>query len=152
MSWMRKIVTAYRFRAAIVLVGVVALLGTAVWLDPVRLEPHHRGYRYLPPCGILQRTGYPCPTCYMTRSFAYMMHGHPIRAFLAQPFGAALCLLVIYLGYGAVCVLITGQPWRPIWAGWPLKYVVVILIAAFLGGWIFRLIYGKFITGEFPMR
>jgi SpoIID/LytB domain protein len=68
-----------------VLAFVAALLGTAVYLDPARLEhPFHNGYRLLSPCGFLYRTGYPCPTCYMTRSFAYLMHGRPDKAFAAQ--------------------------------------------------------------------
>jgi len=142
----------YRVRAVFVLTGVVALLGLARWLDPVRLETPGHGYFFLQPCGFLRSTGYPCPTCYMTRSFVYLMHGHPVRAFLIQPFGALLCVFVMYLGVGAVRVLVTGRPWWPVWAAWPRRYLFLGIIAAFIGSWIFRLTYGTFITGEFPVR
>jgi len=142
-----------RVRAVLVLIFVLGLLGTAVYLDPAQLETHHyRGFLFLSPCGFLQRTGYPCPTCYMTRSFAYLMHGRPDRAFLAQPFGALLNLMVIYLGWGAVRVLYTGRPWRPVWNAWPRKWLAIGVIAAFFEGWLFRLGYGTFITHEFPLK
>jgi hypothetical protein len=142
-----------RLRALAVLVFVAGLLGTAVYLDPARLEhPFQTGYRFLSPCGFLYRTGYPCPTCYMTRSFAYLMHGRPDKAFAAQPFGALLCLMVIYLGWGAVQVLYTNRPWRPVWSAWSKKWLLAILLAAFLSGWLFRLAYGTFISHEFPLH
>lgn len=140
-----------RLRAVLILAFVASLLGLSVYLDPARLEkPLHNGYSFLPPCGFLYRTGYPCPTCYMTRAFSYTMHGRPDKAFLAQPFGFVLCLMVIYLGYGALRVLATGQPWRPAWVAWPRMWLLLGLLAAFAAGWIFRLAYGTFITHEFP--
>ncbi len=141
-----------RLRATIVLIGVVGLLGVAVYLDPARLEKVNSGYPFLKPCGFLHSTGYPCPTCFMTRSFVYMMHGRIFHSFLIQPFGAFLCLLVIYLGYGAVKVLITGRAWQPIWSGISRKWIITGLIIAFFGAWIFRLVYGTFISGEFPIK
>ncbi len=147
-----------RLRAVLVLIFVAGVLGTAAWLNPAQLEkPFHNGYSFtfmgirpFAPCGFLYRTGYPCPTCYMTRSFAYMMHGRPDKAFLAQPFGAALCLMVIYLGWGGLKVLYTGKAWRPIWVNWSKKWLLSGVGAAFLAGWIFRLLYGM-ITHEFPL-
>ena len=144
--------TRLRLRASVVLVGVIALLGVALYLDPARLEKTDSGYPFLKPCGFLHTYGYPCPTCFMTRSFSYMMHGHPGKSFLAQPFGAMLCLLVIYLGWGALRVLYTGQPWNPFWTRYAKKWIVVVLVGAFFGGWIFKLLYGTFITGEFPLK
>lgn len=140
----------YRLRAVIVLAGVVALLGYAVWLDPIRLERRDHGYAMLKPCGVLVTYGYPCPTCFMTRSFAYMMHGRPDRSLLAQPFGTLLCLIVIYLGIGAVRVLASGRPWRPFWSRWPTRYLFAGLAGGFIGGWILKLVYG-IMTGEFPV-
>lgn len=140
-----------RLRATFVLLFVLGLLGTAVYLDPTELEKPFRGrYSFLAPCGFLYKYHYPCPTCYMTRAFSYMTHGRPDKAFLAQPFGAVMCLLVIYLGYGAVGVLYTGQPWRPFWHKVRGRWVLTIAILAFLAGWAFRIGYGRFVTHEFP--
>jgi len=141
---------SYRIRAAVVLAGVIALLGVAVYLQPDRLERFNSGYPLLKPCGFLVQSGYPCPTCFMTRSFVYMMHGHPIKAFAAQPFGALL--IVIYLGVGAVQVLVTGRPWQPFWSRWRFRWVLIGFAALFLGAWIFKLLFGTFVTGEFPIR
>ncbi len=143
----------WRIRGAIVLAGVIALLGAALYLQPKKLEnPFGHAYSFLPPCGFLYHYGYPCPTCYMTRAFTYMMHGRPDLAFKAQPFGALLCLLVIYLGWGAARTLITGRGWQPVWGRWPRKWLILGFIAAFLAGWIFRVAYGTFITHEFPLH
>ena len=142
-----------RLKAALVLAFVATLLTTAIYLNPAKLEdPYHSSYSFLKPCGILISTGYPCPTCYMTRSFSHMMHARPDKAFLAQPFGAILSLMVIYLGYGAIHVLYTGKPWTPFWSKLSFKWIIIIFLAAFVSGWIFKLLYGTFITHEFPLH
>lgn len=141
-----------RLRAVIVLLGVSALIGAAMYLDPNRLEQHNDHYALLKPCSMLVKTGYPCPTCYMTRAFAYMYHGRPDKAFAAQPFGAALSLMTAYLAYGAIYVLVRGKGWNPFWARWSRKWFIAIFIGAFLAGWTFKLVYGTFITHEFPLR
>ena len=152
MPSVNRFLASYRFRAIIVLLGVIALLGLAVYLDPVRLEKFNSGYPLLHPCGFLISTGYPCPTCFMTRAFVYMMHGRPDKAFLAQPFGAVLCLVVIYLGVGAIRVLITDQPWRPFWIRWRTAYVLGAFALLFVASWTFKLVYGTYIVHEFPLR
>jgi len=142
-----------RLRAVLVLIFVGGLIGTSIYLDPYRLEQKRNGYSFLPaPCGFLYKYHYPCPTCYMTRSFSYMMHGRPDKSFLAQPFGAMMCLMVLYLGWGGIFVLYTGKPWRPFWVKWPRKWLLTVFILAFLAGWIFRIGYGTVITHEFPFH
>ena len=44
----------------------------------------------LGPCLFLQVTGWPCPMCGMTTTFAWMAHGHPLDALRTQPFGVVL--------------------------------------------------------------
>lgn len=140
----------YRLRAAIVLIGVIALLGVAAWLDVTRLEDPRHGYSFLKPCGFLVRTGYPCPTCYMTRAFTHMMHGHPLRSFAMQPFGAAMCVAVMYLGYGAVRVLITGRPWVAFWTRWRRRTLILWVLGLLLATWIFVIVSGM-MSGTLPM-
>jgi hypothetical protein len=144
-----------RLRALIVLAGVGALIGVSIYLDPNKLEQNAVGhyYRFLGGrCSFLVKTGYPCPTCYMTRAFAYMFHGRPDKSFMAQPFGALLSLMVVYLGYGAIKVLATGKPWQAAWAKWPKWRFLAVFIGLFLAGWIFRILYGMFVSHEFPYR
>jgi Protein of unknown function (DUF2752) len=47
----------------------------------------------LPACGILGRTGWPCPSCGLTTSFALAARGRLADAALVQPFGLLLFTL-----------------------------------------------------------
>jgi hypothetical protein len=47
----------------------------------------------LPPCGFLLFTGYPCPGCGLTTSFAHMARLQVIGAAHANPFGVLLFLV-----------------------------------------------------------
>ena len=108
-----------RLRAVIVLIGALAVLAAARSLDPQELEAG-RGrvlsYR-LRRCGFLYSTGYPCPACYMTRSVAHVTRGHVLKAFYAQPFGAALARGGICFTYVAAVLAISGERWRPVGDG-----------------------------------
>lgn len=67
-----------------------AVVATAAWLTP---SPHGHGTHMqlgLPPCGFLVFTGYPCPGCGLTTSFAHMVRLQIGGAFSANPFGVLL--------------------------------------------------------------
>ncbi len=130
----------YRFRGALILAPCVALLGVAAWLAPSPAGyGTHRGLG-LPPCGFLMQTGYPCPSCGMTTSFTAIVHGHPVDAFLAHPFGVLMFMGVIMLSAVSLAELAFGRdvirylrpgPW---WA--------VVGISGLLLGWVFKIAYG----------
>src|SRR2546429_8746037 len=68
-----------------VAIGLVALFAAAVWIDPY--GPDGRSLRMgthaqlgLPPCNFLRLTGYPCPSCGMTPSFALLAHGDVVNS------------------------------------------------------------------------
>lgn len=52
----------------------------------------------LPPCTLMQLTGFPCPGCGVTTAMSYLARGQWRAAIIAQPFGALLAL-----GSVAVC-------------------------------------------------
>jgi hypothetical protein len=68
----------------------LAVLITAGFLHP---DPSGHGTHTqlgLPPCGFLVYTGYPCPGCGLTTSFAHMIRFQIGGAFHANPFGIVL--------------------------------------------------------------
>lgn len=72
-----------------------AVLGVAL-----SLSPDGRGFGThqqlgLGTCTILNLTGWPCPMCGMTTSFAHMAHLEPLQALAAQPMGVVLFLITL---------------------------------------------------------
>lgn len=72
--------------------GPLAVLITAVILTPSAAGHGTHTQLGLPPCGFLVYTGYPCPGCGLTTSFAHMIRFEVIGAFQANPFGILLFL------------------------------------------------------------
>lgn len=89
-----------------------ALLAVAVWLtpDPQGFDTHTQ--LGLARCGWPTAYGIPCPTCGMTTSFALMVRGRAIQAFLVQPLGAILALATIATLLLGIQALITDRIWR----------------------------------------
>lgn len=80
--------------SASVAIGTVLLFVLAILL-----EPEARGYGThqqlgLPECFFLQLTGWKCPQCGMTTSFAYLVRGQAIQAWDANPCGPVLAVLL----------------------------------------------------------
>ncbi len=77
---------------AVLFAGPLSVLVTAALLTP---SPEGHGTHTqlgLPPCGFLVYTGYPCPGCGLTTSFAHMIRLEVFGAFHANPFGILLFL------------------------------------------------------------
>ncbi|MBN1436781.1 MAG: DUF2752 domain-containing protein [Sedimentisphaerales bacterium] len=90
-----------RVIAVFVAAGCLAVLICARILVPASAGYGTHQQLHLPPCGMLQRTGYPCPTCGMTTAFALVTRGRIFTAFQTQPAGAVFAL-------AAVVILITA--------------------------------------------
>ncbi len=93
--------------------AAIAITATAVLITAISLRPSPSGVGThtamgLPPCGFLEMTGLPCPTCGMTTAFSLMAHGRPLAAFRSQPAGAILFLLTL-------AALVAS--WRAAWTG-----------------------------------
>ncbi len=83
-SWLSIIVWCVLFA------GPLAVLITAAILTPAA-EGHGTHMQLgLPPCGFLVYTGYPCPGCGLTTSFAHMIRLQVGGALSANPFGVLL--------------------------------------------------------------
>lgn len=77
---------------AVLFAGPLAVLITAAVLTPSSVGHGTHTQLGLPPCGFLVYTGFPCPGCGLTTSFAHMIRFEVIGAFQSNPFGMLLFL------------------------------------------------------------
>jgi len=120
---------------------VLFILGTialSLWLRPDdRLYGTHEQLGF-PPCASRVLLGIPCPSCGLTTSFAFMSHGHPVRAFQAHYLGPFLYVgMLAYLAFLMVC-LIRGQRIRMRWPGWVPYSLVFGGLVIYLLCWVIR--------------
>jgi hypothetical protein len=85
-SWVSILVWAVLF------LGPLAVLITAAMLTPTAEGHGTHTQLGLPPCGFIVYTGYPCPGCGLTTSFAHMIRLQIGGALGANPFGVLLFL------------------------------------------------------------
>lgn len=110
------------------------LLGSILRPDARGLGTHEQlGF---PECGFYERTGWPCPTCGMTTSFSYLMHGDIVKAFLVQPAGAVTALAAIVMSLFLFDEALTGAPWHLRLMGMNIKLLFIIYCIMILSGWM----------------
>jgi hypothetical protein len=126
---------------ALLLAGLAFVFALAAWLRPDASGIGTHMELGLPPCGFYVVFHKPCPSCGMTTAFAWIMHGHPVRALQAQPAGVA-----VFLAAGALFFYL---PWAW-WRGRPPVQIletrgflpaVLSLIAIILVVWGVRVLY-----------
>ncbi len=112
----------------------------AVWLqpDPAGLGTHTQ--LHLPPCGFYQVFHKPCPSCGMTTAFAWMIHGHPVRAVRAQPAGAAVFVAAVVLALYLPWAWARRRPPVALLETRAFLPVVLGLIAIILVVWMVRVV------------
>lgn len=102
------------FRSRIVWFVLLAIpavvLALAAGLQPSPLGHGTHTQLGLPACGFLVVTGYRCPGCGLTTSFAHMMNLEVLPALEANPFGVLLFLSVIGFMGVATWALFRGAP------------------------------------------
>jgi len=131
---------AARLTAVGVLVGVAVILYFAAWKLGYKDGPSKPGQIVMPPCGFLVSTGYPCPTCGMTRAFQYVVRGRLLPGLKSQPMGALLCVATILAIPAALVVLVTGRGWQVDWYRIRPDRLLWLLLAVFLAAWGYKLI------------
>ncbi len=138
-----------RLIGGLVAAGCATVLGIAAKLTP---DPSGMGTHKqlgLPACSFVFSTGLPCPTCGMTTAYAWMMHGHPVRAVLAQPLGAVLSFATILGAVVGAWMAATGRwiqvDWYRVSPGW----LMFALTASFFLAWGAKIGYGL-LSGMLP--
>jgi hypothetical protein len=124
-------------QATVLLVcGGLLALGVALVPSPEGVGTHTQ--LGLAPCGMLETTGRPCPTCGLTTAFTLAARGRLVRAFVTQPFGVVLFgLTVLGLVFSAL-TLATGASWYPLAARYNVTALVLALILLMLVSWAYK--------------
>jgi hypothetical protein len=123
--------------------GLVAVFAVARWLDP---DPRGFGTHQqlgLPPCHFRWVTGYPCPTCGMTTSFAWFARGRLDRSWEANPVGVLLAPVCLALVPWLIAGAVRGKPIGCRSLETPILGLVAATVAASLLAWTIRLLLGR---------
>ena len=97
-----------------VALGLVLVFAVAWWLNPyddgqpLRMETHRQ--LGLPPCTFKVVTGYPCPSCGLTTSFALLMKGDIANSLRANAVGTLLAGFWLALIPWSLASSICGRP------------------------------------------
>ena len=128
-----------RWPAAVLFVLSLTWLGVAAWLAPdLRGHGTHEQLG-LPPCGFMLTTRLPCATCGMTTAFALAAHGHLIDAFLVQPAGALLALVVAITVWISGYALVAGTSLDGL-GRWLMRPRPIMAFAGILlTAWVFKI-------------
>ena len=124
---------------------VFALLGLTVFLVLGFLTPDERGFGTheklgLPPCGMMELAGIPCPGCGVTTSVSLAANGRFLDSFVNQPFGflfalasAAFIVWAIVSHFRGRDLFDTIQNLRM--GRWSIGVVLVMLIS-----WVYKIV------------
>ncbi len=118
--------------------GTAVALGCCIVLIAAGLDLP--GRLNVPACSFLATTGYPCPSCGMTRGIAAMARGRIVTALHLHPFSVMLLAGIVIVAVFAAGEALTGRhllrKLRPgLWWIWaPL--------AGMLAGWAWVLVTG----------
>lgn len=128
------------------LLALIAVIVLGTWAHP---DPRGHGTHEqfgMPPCRMLQVTGFPCPGCGVTTSVALAAHGQFVASFWNQPFGLVLTLLIPIAAVFAVWQHARGRDLgdvvRALHPKWWLIGLGVVAVAAWawktsvIRGWI----------------
>lgn len=118
--------------------GTAVALGCCIVLIAAGLDLPER--LNVPACSFLATTGYPCPSCGMTRGMAAMASGRIVTALHLHPFSVMLFAGIVIVAVFAAGEALTGRDLlrklRPglwwIWVG----------LAGMLAGWAWVLVTG----------
>lgn len=163
---MRARSLAVRAATLLILSAAASLFGLAGRLSPSSTGMGTHAALGLPPCTFPMLTGYPCPTCGITTSFAYFARGRLLAAFHAQPAGFAIATALAVVLFGACWTLVTGRSaiseWNRFptatrgWKSWwrPLATpprVTALILGVILFGWLYKIAVGL-LAGTLPIK
>jgi hypothetical protein len=114
-------------------VSLAVLFGLAVWIDPYGTDgrPRTMGTHQqlgLPECNFLRLTGYPCPSCGMTTSFALLVRGDLANSLRANCAGTLLAVtLLATIPWTIFSAIRARWLWVRSVEPWILRFVIVLV-------------------------
>jgi Protein of unknown function (DUF2752) len=116
---------------------VLVVLGAVVRPSPSGFGTHTQlGLR---PCLAMQWLGLPCPGCGVTTSVALAAHGHPLAAFVNQPFGLIVAALLAVYPLWALWQVAHGRDLYACLARQSARAWMIFLGLSILMAWIYKL-------------
>lgn len=118
----------------------LSALCLAILVTAVVVQPSPRGIGSheklgLAPCAWVVRYDLPCPSCGMTTSFAWFVRGNWVASFYVQPFGFALAFAAAMTFWAALYIGLNGKPVGRLLRLLPGKYIWVAVMVLAIGGW-----------------
>jgi len=135
--------TANRITGLLVALPTSIVLGLSAWLQP---SPEGFGTHQqlgLAGCTMLTVTGWPCPMCGMTTTFAHLAHFHLVDAFFTQPFGLVLFSGTVIFALVGWADVATGRGFLERTLARILRRertVALTLLFGMAGGWIYKMV------------
>jgi len=125
--------------AAAIVVGVAATVTTLLF----GVAPDPRGFGTheqlgMSKCGFPIHYGFPCPTCGCTTAACLLVHGRPLAAVVAQPFGATVAVAGLLLGLHALRCLVQGRSFADLLLRLPLRRVALFAVVLLLASWGYK--------------
>jgi len=129
-----------RLTALVLFVPCAVVLCVAAWLTPDGAGHGTHTQLGLSACGFVERTGMPCATCGMTTSFAHAADGNLIGAFVTQPAGATLAVIMAMVGLVSGYAMVTGVSLLPAFQlAWRPR-VIVLFGVLVMGAWLYKIV------------
>lgn len=134
--------TGQRVASAVVFLCGLAVLALAAWLEPDGRGIGTHEQLGLGTCTFLWLSGWPCPMCGGTTSWALMAEGRVLEALVTQPFGVLLfALLLALMGVaGAEAVRPAGRWDRTLaWVDARGVGLSIFFLVGMFVGWTFKI-------------
>ncbi len=121
---------------------------TSLTIISFLLTPSSAGYGThqqlgLPPCGFLMITGYPCPSCGLTTSWAYLVRGEILNSLKAQPFGTLFYAALFFGAFISVISIWKRIPAPELLDSGYTERMQYGLLIIFFAGWFYKMIVMK---------
>lgn len=118
--------------------GCLFVLCVAAWLKPSRSGMSTHLALDLQPCEFLTRTGFPCPSCGMTTSFAHFARGNLLASFYVQPMGCLLAFLAAATFWISGYIALTGRPVTRLLRIVPTKRLLIAFLSFAVAAWVWK--------------
>ena len=123
--------------------ATVASVATTLFVLLIRMEPSAKGYDThvqlgMEPCGWPRAYRIPCPTCGCTTAACHLAHGNVLQAFVAQPFGALLMLVLLLAGAHATYCLVARRSFVDLLVRLPFWSITFGAIVLMLLAWLYK--------------